>query len=415
MANMEKPPEDPFARISGSYKNAMQITKVLAWLRDHAHLISPAYACARLPEGCEVGISVVWVDPKTDAHDVGMGKFGLLKHALNRISSAAGVRFDPNASGRLDDGSDPYYVHYRAVGAWRHLDGSILPIVGDKEMDLRDGSAQVERVLKTSRDAEKQIREMRAFILGHAQSKAELRAIRKALGIRSYSPQELEKPFAVVNLAFTGFSEDPTIRRENAAAIRNSMLGGAQALFGPPPGNTVTTPALPMASNVPIQIGHAPPPVGATRAELDDDSSPALPPGNVIDTTATPVPESARAPRATRSQAAAPAPAPGTTSSNGTRQSSGLTMKFGKAKGKPIEEASDNDLQWYTETVEKSIDDPGKSRFREQNERELAILRAELAHRRGGAAPAPAATPHPNAAPADFGGGDYNTDDEIPF
>jgi hypothetical protein len=412
MANMERPPEDPFARISGSYKNAVQVTKVLAWARDHAHLISPAYACARLPEGCEVGISIVWVDPKTDAHDVGMGKFGLLKHALNRISSAAGIRFDPHASGRVDDGSDPFYVHWRSVGAWRHLDGSILPIVGDREMDLRDGSAQVERVYKTSRDAEKQVREMRAFIMGHAQSKAELRAIRKALGIRSYTAQELEKPFVVVNLAFTGFSEDPSIRRENAAAIRNSMLGGAQALFGPPPGNTVTTPALPMASNVPIQIGHAPPPVGSTRAELDDDSAPVLPQGNTIDTTATPVPESARAPRtAARSQAAPPAPAT-TSQASGARKPSGFVMKFGKTKGTPIEDATDRDLQWSSETIAKSIDDPDKARFREQNERELAAIRAEIAYRAGGGG---ASQTSGGSAGDDFQGQYASDDSEIPF
>lgn len=385
---MEKPPADPFAQISGSYSNPEKFKQLLAWAQDSAHVISPAFSCARLPEGCSLAVSVVWINPDTDAHDVGMGKLGLLKHALAKVATAAGVRFDPHASGRLDNGADPYYVHYQAVGAWRHLDGSIIPIMGDKEMDLREGSAQVERIRKQSRDADKQIREMRAFILGHAQSKAELRAIRKALGIRSYTKDELRKPFVVASLQFTGYSDDPVIRRENAAAIRNSMLGGAQALFGPPTGNTVPSPALPVAHNVPVQLtsGHAPPPVGSTHSAefARSQGAHALPPA--IDTTATPVPDSSRAPRTISRQSPPPQPKSDPAMKDEKRPTSSSdepVARFGRSAGKPLSEMDDESFAWYLEAVRGNVEDPKKARYKAENEAHLAEVLAEEDRRNG--------------------------------
>lgn len=97
-------------------------------------------------------------------------------------------------------------------------------------------------------------------------------------------------------------------------------------------------------------------------------------------------------------------------------------MKFGRGKGKTIEEASERDLEWYADAIAKSVDDPDKSRFRDANERELAAIRAELAYRRGEpAAPAPSpaygAPPQgaPPPPPEDFGDYAGGSDDDIPF
>ena len=389
---------DPIERLVGAFTEAKAITARLRWASENCHLISPATTCARLPEGCSVAISVVQFDLTVDAHDVGFGKVSLLKHALSMLASAAGVRWDPRASGRVDDGSDPYYCHWRSIGAWQHLDGTILPIVGDREVDLRDGSAQVERIFATSKDAEKQVREMRAFIVGHAQSKAELRAIRKAFGIRSYTKAELEKPFVTCRLMFTGQSDDPQIRRENAAAIRGTMLGGASALFGSPPGAsqlpTMALPAMPVAPMLPLPAVHGlpPPPVGAS-ADYDDDLPDSTP------DVSTPAPRPVVAPAVT-----------GAATTNGARQeSAGITMKFGKAKGVPLDKMEEKDLRWYADFIEKKLDAPDEQKFRANNEKQLSALRAELASRSGGASAGAAAT---NAGD-DFG--NTTSEDDIPF
>lgn len=380
---------DPVSNLIGAFTEPKSITQRLRWAKENTHLISPATTCARLPEGCSVSINVVWMDPTKDAHDVGGGKVSLLKHALQTLAGAAGVRFDPHSSGRLDDGSDPYYVHWKAVGAWQHLDGSVLPLVGDKEMDLREGSAQVERILaKATRDPEGQVRDVRAFILAHAQSKAELRAIRKGLGLRSYSPAELrEKPFVVVKLMFTGHSDDPQIRRENAAAIRATMLGGAQALFGPAPAPAHALPAisLPSFASAParpvaaLSSGHAPPPVGSVGDDEEQDVMPTQP-------------------------AAAAAPRRSATSTG--RKSSGAAdvpiARFGKnTKDRPLADLEQEELDWYAGAVKKNLDDPAKANFKAANEAHYREVLAEM-ERRNGVPPDAGSAPTRGAAAPDF-------------
>ncbi len=386
---------DPFATLSGTFTKPGGLTARLQWASDNAHIISPATTCGKLPEGCSVALTIVYLDMRDDAHSVGGGKYGLLKHAVMKLAVAAGVAFDPHSSGRQDDGSDPYYCNWRAIGAWRHLDGSVLTLVGDKEMDLREGSAQVERIYANASGGEaagdKQLMEMRAFIVGHAQTKAELRAIRKGLGIRSYTASEFEKPWVVAKLMFTGQSDNPRIAEANAAAIRNSMLGGSQALFGPPPGSTVPAPQLPVVHYETSAIRHAPPPVALSRG--DDDSSPRL---NARRDT--PAPSQAAQPAI---QSDAKAAAPKSTRARGGRGSSGATpfvAKFGRMKDKPIVEWDEENLNWYTSAFKASMEDASKANFRESNEAGWKACLAERERREGVPPETGSAQPQANGA-----------------
>lgn len=252
--------------IAGSHARADEIAAALAEAEQSFHLVSPATQCGSLPEGTEVVISMVTVDARVgrdgkpltnDIYPVGMGKFGLSKAPLDRIAGAAGVDWDPVLTRRMDDARDPYYCAFQAVGYVRSFDGTRRTITGTKEMDLRDGSPQCEALAGRKRDgsgdASKQIREMRLHILGHAESKAKLRAIR-SLGLQtSYKPEELTKPFAVARLMFTGRTNDPELRREFARLNADAMIGGTRALYG--------APALPAPTAAPAR------PAGA----LDED------------------------------------------------------------------------------------------------------------------------------------------------
>ncbi|MCX6951316.1 MAG: hypothetical protein NTV51_03905 [Verrucomicrobia bacterium] len=60
---------------------------------------------------------------------------------------------------------------------------------------------------------------------------------------------------------------------------------------------------------------------------------------------------------------------------------SGLTIPFGRSKGKPLSEADDKDLRWVAGAVRKSLDDPAKERWRAKNAELLAAIDAELAGR----------------------------------
>jgi len=281
---------DSVTVVGQSLASAATVTEALRSQAQVAHLVTPSTACGSLPEGCEVAISVVHVDPNAGAgevYPVAGNKLGLAKVALDKIGAAAGVTWDATLSGRLDDGRDPRYCHFRAVGYARNFDGSIRTITGEKEMDLRDGSPQVEALEERVRekaarakregkapsaeDASKQIREMRLHILGHAETKAKLRAIR-SLGIKSsYTPTELAKPFAVARLMWTGRSADPELRRAFALKQADALIGATSMLYGGGP----TEPRELGAAAQPSPPASAPrlhsaPPIGSIPE--DDDS-----------------------------------------------------------------------------------------------------------------------------------------------
>ena len=213
---------------------------------EHYNLVSPASSLASLPDGCEVALSVVTVDPAPasgEVYDVGGGKLGLSKVILDRISAAAGVSWDASQSRRIDDGANPHYCHFRAVGTYKHFDSTPMQVIGEKEMDLRDGSPQIEALYERFRAAKDrggrakdptgQIREMRLHILAHAETKARLRAVR-SLGLKTaYTQAELRRPFVVARLMFTGRTDDPDLKRIAYQMRMASALGGMAALYGP--------------------------------------------------------------------------------------------------------------------------------------------------------------------------------------
>ena len=388
-------PQERLARIPGSYRNPQAITERLQYAAKHFHLVSPATACGAVPEGCSISLSTVIIDKDAETYKVS-GKFGLSKTALDKIGAAAGISWDAQQSGRIDDGSDPHYCMWRAVGRMRHLDGTEVQLVGTKEMDLREGSQVVET------DTANQVREKRLHIAAHAETKARLRAIR-SIGIRTaYTAEELSKPFVVAKIMWTGQSNDPELRRLFAMKQADAMIGGSRALYG-------NAPIAPPAAVAMMPAGVRPPPVGRPYEREDDYDAPQR-------TVEMPPPPPTPAPT---TSAAAPAPARPATAGGGGRPPSGVVMKFGKGKGKPIEEATDRDLEWYGEAIAKSVDDPDKSRFRDANERELAAIRAEVAFRAGApGAGASAAAPAPTGPAGGGDWGDYGGqggDDEIPF
>ena len=56
----------------------------------------------------------------------------------------------------------------------------------------------------------------------------------------------------------------------------------------------------------------------------------------------------------------------------------GMLPNYGRAKGQPIAGASLGDLEYYAEGCRKSLNDPSKERFHEQERATLAALEAEL-------------------------------------
>ena len=351
----------------GSFESGSRANEILAAASEQFHLVSPASSVGSLPEGCEVATSFVQVDRENETYDVGGGKRGLAKVALDRIASAAGVSWDPIASCRLDDGSDPYYCLFRAVGTMRGFDGAPVTITGTKEMDLRPRSPQLDAIearAKEGKSSEKQIREMRLHILGHAESKARLRAIR-SIGLRtSYDDKDLKKPFLVARLVFTGRTQDPTLEREFALMRAHAMLGSVSAMYGGPAPQLAPAPAQRMT------VGVRPPPVGERREREIDEGD---------------IPEPRRSPPPPPARRAAPAAPPsGGDDGNGNGRKTGFVVPFGRSKGDDLADVGDGDLAFLQGYYAKALGDPAKSRYRESNQDGLDAVNAEIAFREGG-------------------------------
>lgn len=277
--------------VAGAWHEAAAVDAELRKAMENMHLVSPATVCGALPEGCEVALSIVYVDPNDgkdgpgDVYRVGGGKLGLSGTTLKRIGAAAGVDWDMERTGRLDNGRDPHYCHYRAVGTVRNFDGSIRTISGEVEIDAREGSPQIDEIKQKAAGRENsdggasQILELRKFLLRHAESKAKNRAIADMGLKRSYNPAELTKPFAVARLMATGRTNDPELRREFARMNFDKMTSGRAALYGAPshaaPLHSPPAPTLPPAParDLPEYGGHEPPPIGASHV-TDGESAP---------------------------------------------------------------------------------------------------------------------------------------------
>lgn len=315
---------------SGSFRDPARVNRLLEQAQRNTNLVSPMPAVGRICEGFSIGLSVVLIDRRPmekggEVYKVG-DKWALAKSALDRISLAAGISWDPYLTRRIDDRSDRRYVEYYAVARVKDFDGRELVLPASRAVDLRPGGADL---AKAGPDAPK-------FILPLAESKAKNRAIR-SLGIKTgYTSEELENPFVVAKLMMTGESDDPEIRRMFARASIDRFYG-TPTIYGPP---------------VALGAFTSPPPVGARGGGWDDDDDDAPPSPRRDVPPAKPTPQQADDPRP--------------------------RFRFGKAAGKLFEQGSEADLRWYIGALDQNIADPTKARWREANERDAEAAREEL-------------------------------------
>lgn len=233
-------------------RDADTITARLKAMAEQFHLVSPATQVDVMPLGFSVSVSTVFVNAnpaRGEVYPVDGGKLALSGVKLMDIAAAAGVSWDDDRGGRVDDGSDPRYCHYKAVGWVKNFDGTPRRISGQVQIDMRDGSDTVMKGGKGGGPmSPKQVQGVRQHILPHAESKARNRAVASGFGVRrSYDRKELSKPFAIARLVYTGQTDDPELTRQLAVLNAQAALSATNALFGSPP------PPLPTPEPPPVK------------------------------------------------------------------------------------------------------------------------------------------------------------------
>ncbi len=342
---------------SATFDDARAASEALREYAQQFNLVSPATSVGALPEGCEIVVGHVFVDTRTeerpkrngpgtylasvsgDIYHTEGGRWGLSKTVLNRIAAAAGVKW--HVSRRMDDGSHPYYVHWYVEGNYRSFDGATHTINGSKVADLRNGSPAASKL----RDG---LPQARAFIAEMAESKAKLRAIKDAFGIKGgYTLEELKKPFVTARVMFNGRSEDPETQRMFSRAIAASFLDSSSALFGAPQTREPEPARLP------------PPDAG-----VDDSGE-------------WPIKENKEGPEAGRE------PAETSPEMHADGANPDLELKFSRSKGHKVRDARTVDLEWIAATVSANLGG-GNSRYPDSDRKLLAAVRAELTQRKAG-------------------------------
>lgn len=278
---------EPNQLVIGSFGNAKAASEALLAASQQYHLVTPASIVGRLPEGCEVIMSLVQIDTSSsEVYNItGSAKnpkdddtVGLDKVSLARIMKAMGGSW--LSSRRTDNGSHPHYCAWEVWAEFPDFDLRPCRVPGNVDIDTREdgdlcGAAAEEirvKAEKRRRDhpdwdndgGDSQLLELRKFLIRHAESKAMNKAIGNYGVRRSYKRHELKtKAFAVARLMFTGHSEDPEARRDFRKMIGERFLGRRQQLYGNAP--QIVPQAAPQL--------HAPPPIGSgPREDYDHDA-----------------------------------------------------------------------------------------------------------------------------------------------
>jgi len=311
--------------LSGPIRDVIAFQKAMQTFQQAGiTVLSPPMAA--IPPGHAIAPSLVMIGDD-DVYPVpgNKEKVCLGKTALNRVAAAAGVRWDPVLTRRLDDGSNPHYCHYRAVGVVTDVDGQERIFSEEKEVDLRDGSAQMAIIVRSGikknqrnyapkivnynadivliepdysdrvairawrhaiaaynaaywqvpknqrtglwslTDPLDQVDEIRAHILSHASTKAKNRALRMGLGVPIAGTAKNMQAFLVCRSIFTGQFGDAAIDASVAQQITAAALGAKHRLYG-----AIAGPPAPE----PVQERHAPPAVEDTEitSHYVDDS-----------------------------------------------------------------------------------------------------------------------------------------------
>lgn len=117
-------------------------------------------------------------------------------------------------------------------------------------------------------------------------------------------------------------------------------------------------------------------------ASLSTTPAEEVPDGGFNDASkAMPPPAGVEALRAQLGARPSPAPAAPRSAPAAGAPDENFAVRYGKAKGKHLDELSASELQWYADGAARSVDDPAKANFRASNEKELATLRAWAAFR----------------------------------
>jgi hypothetical protein len=229
-------------------------SKMIGWKARGFHVLAPSIQVSTFASGYGVNASLVLLDHTVDDKGRGLDVYydkrtmgpherGLAKIGIGKIAAAAGTSWIGSQSGRRDPLTIQHLWIYQVVGVYLAYDGTPQTIHGEKEIDYRDGSAQIggwtpegwrelirQHVDKPQINGWSEQRVLQARMNGaeRAETGAMERATRMGFGIKhAYTVSELERPFVALRVCPLVDMTDPEVRRQVTA----NKLAGVAALY----------------------------------------------------------------------------------------------------------------------------------------------------------------------------------------
>lgn len=225
---------------TGSFTETSSANRALRDAAEVGHLVSPSQQLAALIDGCALMISACRFDSALDtfADDDDPRRRVPGKSMLDRLAGELGVSMLTKDCKRTDDHRSPYVRGYQAAGRVRQFDLSWRELQAHAEIDLTNGSALIRKLDSRINDVRRsrlEIERRRAFITSHADTAARLRLLRGLGGLReSYLPSDLDRPFFVARIAFTGQSDNPATKARFDATVAEAFVPSVAALYEGP-------------------------------------------------------------------------------------------------------------------------------------------------------------------------------------
>lgn len=217
---------------TGSYETTEDANRALRDAKEMGHLLAPSEQMAALLPGCALLITAYRVDLKHDLFedDEQDGHFVPGKPLLDKVARDLNVSW--RGTERTDNQRDPYVRSYHAIGSFKQFDASSQAFEGNAGIDLRQGSPLVNRLRERNlRGKNFDVERRREFIDSICDTQARLKACRQ-LGLKqTYTSKELQRPFFMARLQFTGKTDDPTIKPILAQHVADSFKSSHEALF----------------------------------------------------------------------------------------------------------------------------------------------------------------------------------------
>lgn len=354
-------PRATATELAGSFTDPNVIRERLEKAAQLYNLIGPA-TTATPPVGCEVAINSLLLTAD-DVFPIAGGKFGLLKTAIDKIALAAGVKVVESRCLSYT----PRMCSYTVTVEVRRFDGTPVQSTATKLMDLRPGSPYLASL--TEANAKQQL----AMLPAHAETKARLRATRALLSIRSYTKEELAKPFVTASIMFTGRTEDPELKRLFATGMMMQFLGATASMYGNVGPSPFAAPQMGTSAPAVAMLGSGQstpqqamaPQLGGYSGQGNGGELPADIGNDDYDGETGEVGGTMPAPKA--------------------GDPSKIFMPGKKGEAKLIKDASDKDLDYWGGRLAKSMEE-GTSQSPERDGEKLATIRAQQVTRAGGSA-----------------------------